>query len=130
MGMKELYQTADWRKEKHVPVIRIPETVTAGELFEVTVTVGEEVAHPNTTAHHIRWIEVYFQPEGGTFPYQVGRLEFTAHGASPEGADTGVVYTHHGGTLRFKTERSGTLYAASFCNIHGLWENSREIKVT
>ncbi|HUM20603.1 MAG TPA: desulfoferrodoxin family protein [Deltaproteobacteria bacterium] len=25
--------------------------------------------------------------------------------------------------------KPGTLVAASFCNIHGLWENSRDIRV-
>ncbi|RKZ00666.1 MAG: superoxide reductase, partial [Candidatus Hydrothermota bacterium] len=29
----------------------------------------------------------------------------------------------------FKTEKSGTILAASYCNIHGLWENSKELKV-
>ena len=28
-----------------------------------------------------------------------------------------------------KAEKSGTLYATSYCNIHGLWENSQEIIV-
>jgi superoxide reductase len=129
MAIGELYQSADWKKEKHVPVIKSPETVKAGEIVEVKVTVGEEVAHPNTTAHHIRWIDLYFQPEGVKFPYQIGKIEFTAHGASTEGEDTSTIYTHHRGTINFKTGKSGTLYAASFCNIHGLWESSRKIKV-
>lgn len=43
-------------KEKHVPVIKAPEKVKAGEPFEVTVIVGDEVPHPNTVEHHIKWI--------------------------------------------------------------------------
>jgi superoxide reductase len=128
-NMNELYKSADWREEKHVPVIDAPDTVKSGEFFNVNVTVGKAVAHPNTTAHHIGWIEVYFQPEGGKFPYQVGKLCFDAHGASVDGADTSTVYTNHGGNLSFKTGKPGTIVASSYCNIHGLWQNAKEIKL-
>ena len=53
--LKELLQSADWKKEKHVPVIDAPDSVKKSEFFKVTLTVGKEIAHPNTTAHHIRW---------------------------------------------------------------------------
>jgi superoxide reductase len=126
---KEMYQSADWKKEKHVPVIEAPDEVTKGEFFDVKVTIGKEVAHPNKTEHHICWIEVYFHPADGKFPYHIGRADFTAHGASTDGPDTSTVYTHHTATLSFKTDKPGTIYAASYCNIHGLWENSRQIKI-
>jgi superoxide reductase len=45
----ELFQTADWKTEKHVPVIECQDRVKAGELFPVKVTLGKEIAHPNTT---------------------------------------------------------------------------------
>ncbi len=125
----ELFQTADWKTEKHVPVIDCPAQVKAGELFPVKVTLGKEVAHPNTTEHHIRWIAVYFLPEGAKFPYQVGLCEFTAHGESAEGADKGPVYTHHEVSLSMKTAQPGTIYATALCNIHGLWRSEKEIKV-
>lgn len=126
---KELYQSANWKEEKHVPVIETPDEVGKGEFFEVKVTIGKEVAHPNKTEHHIRWVEVYFHPEGGKFPYHIGRADFSAHGESAEGADTGTVYTHHAATLSFKTDKPGTIYATSYCNIHGLWQNAKQIKV-
>ena len=50
----ELFQSADWKSEKHVPVIEGPDEVAADEVFDVKVTLGKEVAHPNTTEHHIR----------------------------------------------------------------------------
>jgi superoxide reductase len=127
--LKELYQSADWKTEKHVPVIEAPAEVNKGEIFEATVTVGKDIAHPNQTKHHIRWIAVYFQPEGGKFPYEIGRAEFSAHGESVDGPDTSTVYTHHAVSLSLKTDKPGTLYAASYCNIHGLWQNAREIRV-
>ncbi|MFX1339997.1 MAG: desulfoferrodoxin family protein [Promethearchaeota archaeon] len=30
-------------------------------------------------------------------------------------------------TLTFKTEKSGTVIAFSYCNIHGLWQNTLDI---
>jgi len=123
------YQSADWKSEKHVPVIECLESVPRNEMFDVKVTLGKEVAHPNTTDHHIRWIQLFFTPEGGKFTYQVGNFEFTAHGESAEGADKGPVYTNHSVVAAMKTTESGTLHATSFCNIHGLWEYAKEIKV-
>ena len=79
--LNELFQSADWKKEKHVPVIDAPDSVKKGEFFKVTVAVGKEIAHPNTTAHHIRWIAVYFLADGVKFPYQIGKCEFTSHGS-------------------------------------------------
>jgi len=122
-------QKADWKKEKHVPVIECPDRVKAGELFEVRVGVGEEIAHPNTTEHHIRWISVYFHPEGEKFTYDVGHFEFNAHGESTAGPNQGPVYTHPGVTLSMKINKPGTLHALAFCNIHGLWESSKEVEI-
>jgi superoxide reductase len=129
MTLGEKIQSADWKKEKHVPVIECPDEVEAGELFEVKASLGKEIAHPNTTEHHIRWITIYFHPEDGNFTYDVGHFEFNAHGESVKGANEGPVYTHHGVTAEMKIDKSGTLYAMSYCNIHGLWESSKEISV-
>jgi superoxide reductase len=125
----ELYQTADWKTEKHVPVIECPEKVKADELFSVKATIGKEVAHPNTTEHHIRWISIYFLPEGGKFPYEVGHFEFNAHGESTEGPNKGPVYTNHEATASLKISKPGTIYATSLCNIHGLWKSEKEVQL-
>ncbi len=125
----ELYQSADWKSEKHVPVIECPDEVPKDEMFDVKVTLGKEVAHPNTTAHHIRWINLYFLADGDKLPCQVGSFEFTAHGEAVDGADTGPVYTNHSVTASLKVAKPGTLIATSLCNIHGLWENAKEVKL-
>jgi superoxide reductase len=126
----ELFQSADWKSEKHVPVIDIPGTVKKGETFRITVTIGKEVAHPNKTEHHIRWISVWFFPDGGKFPVDIGRVEFNAHGASADGPDSSGVYTHHEATMSFRTDRPGTVFAASYCNIHGLWRSSETLALS
>jgi superoxide reductase len=125
----ELVQEADWKTEKHVPVIECQEAVKADEMIEVKVTIGKEIAHPNTTEHHIEWISLFFHPMGEKFPYQMGRFEFSAHGASVQGPNTSTIYTHHAVTAWFKTGKPGTILALSSCNIHGLWQSSKEIKI-
>ncbi len=123
--IEELYQSDDWKTEKHVPVLEIKEK---DEGYLVKASVGKEIAHPNTTEHHIRWIELYFHPEGGKFPYQLGKFEFTSHGESTEGPDTSTVYTEPMVKAFFKTEKPGTIVANSYCNIHGLWTNEEDIE--
>jgi superoxide reductase len=127
--LKDLFQVADWKTEKHVPVIEAPNTVQKGEYFEVTVSIGKEVAHPNKTDHHIKWVSLYFRPNGDKFPVEIGRAEFSAHGASSEGPDTSSIYTHHTATFSFKTDKPGVILASSLCNIHGLWESTRALAV-
>jgi superoxide reductase len=129
MPIEEHLGKADWKTEKHVPVVECPDKVSPDQIFEVRVSVGKEIAHPNTTAHHIRWITLYFHPDGEKFSYQVGRVEFAAHGESPEGADTSSVYTHHSAVMSMKTKKPGVLYAVSLCNIHGLWEGEKKLQV-
>ena len=118
----EKIQSADWKSEKHVPVIDAPETVKADEMVKVVVQVGKEIAHPNTVEHHIRWIHVYFTPDDGKFTYDLGKFTFESHGEGP-------VSTHSAAAFHFKTNKSGTLNAVSYCNIHGLWESSKAVKV-
>ena len=128
-GMKDLYQGADWKKEKHVPVIEAADTVKKGDAVKVSVTVGKEIAHPNTTEHHIRWIRVYFLADGEKFAYEIGAFEFSAHGESAQGPNMSTVYTHPAVAVSFKTERQGMIFASSYCNIHGLWESSKKIDI-
>ncbi len=127
--LNELMQGDDWKTEKHVPVMDIEGKAAKGQPIKVNVGVGKEVSHPNTTQHHIKWISLFFLPEGEKIPYQLGDIVFAAHGSSVEGADTSTIYTDHQGSFVFSTEKDGTLLASSYCNIHGLWENSKQIKL-
>jgi superoxide reductase len=123
----ELTQTADWKNEKHVPVIECDDQVEEGKLFDVKAVIGKEIAHPNTSNHHIKWIQLFFKPEGDKFTYQVGHYEFIAHGESTEGPDKGPVHSQHTVLTSMKINQPGELIALSFCNIHGLWENSKSV---
>jgi superoxide reductase len=125
----EVFQEADWKQEKHVPVISAPEAVKKDEPMNITVTVGKEIAHPNTTEHHIAWISVFFKPEGEKFPHTIGRFNLGAHGASAEGPNTSTIYTDSEIVCKLKTSKPGTLMATSCCNIHGLWSSSKQLNV-
>ena len=129
MKLGDVLKQADWKAEKHVPVIEAPEAVEAGALFKVKVSVGKEIPHPNTTEHHIRWIDVYFMPRDGKFPFHVGNFEFAAHGESAAGPNQGPVYTEPKVAFKMKISEPGTLMAVALCNIHGLWESSAEVEL-
>ncbi len=126
MGLKDLIQESDFKKEKHVPVIEVIEKNE--NKFKLHVSVGKEIPHPNTTEHHICWIEVYFKPDDGKFPYLLGRFTFDAHGASVNGPNTSGVFAEPDVTFVVKIEVPGELFALSYCNIHGLWE-SEAVKI-
>lgn len=121
MSIGQLLQSGDWKGEKHVPAIIVPESIKAGEPVEIKVHVGEEIAHPNTLEHHIQWIKVFFKPEDSKFPVEMGDYKFTAHGEYDAFNEPSVITVA-------RLPKSGTLYAVSYCNIHGLWENEVEIK--
>ncbi|MCB2186639.1 MAG: class II SORL domain-containing protein [Deltaproteobacteria bacterium] len=124
----ESVKTDDFKKEKHVPVIELPGALKAGEAAAITVSVGKEIAHPNTTEHFIGWISLYYKPAGSKFIYNLGRADFVAHGASTDGANSLVLNTEPYAVFKVKLDQPGELFATSYCNIHGLWESSVEVK--
>ncbi|MCG6961958.1 MAG: class II SORL domain-containing protein [Acidobacteria bacterium] len=126
----ELCRSGDFKGEKHVPVISTPEAVTAGVPFDVTVAVGTEIPHPNTTEHFIAWLDLYFKPLGEAFAYHAGHSDFRAHGESTRGANEGPIRAHPKATFSVEISKPGTLVAVSMCNIHGLWESSVDLDLS
>ncbi|HUU78081.1 MAG TPA: desulfoferrodoxin [candidate division Zixibacteria bacterium] len=86
-------QTADWKNEKHVPVI---EQLEEGK---IKVVVGS-TPHPMTDEHYIEWIEVI--QEGKAY------RKFLKPGDDPK--------------AKFKIKGEGII-AREYCNKHGLWKN-------
>lgn len=114
-------QGGDWKGEKHVPVIKV-EKAKAGEPVVVKLSVGEEIGHPNTFDHYIAWFKLFYQPEGFPKPVEIANVDFKAHGEDE-------LYTEYRATVEFKAEKGGKLYALSYCNIHGLWENEVDLEL-
>ena len=119
--MSNLIKSADWKAEKHVPVITLLSPFKPGEPLEVEVSVGKEIPHPNTVEHHIAWIALYYVAEGSQLPVELTRAEFRGHG--PE------IFTEPVLKAKVKLPKPGTLHAVAYCNLHGLWESERAIAV-
>lgn len=103
-------------KEKHVPVIHAPATAVPGEFFPVSIAVGEEIAHPNSAEHHIKWLQVYVKSEGSN-PVHVGFFDFAPGFVEPKV------------TFDLKLDKPAVIYALAYCNIHGIWESNAAIGV-
>jgi len=112
---KEAEGEAATKAETHAPKIEAPSEVKKGEPFKIRISVGP---HPNQPVHSIRSIEVWFYEEGRSFnPVRIATIELEPGYAEPDIE------------LTVKLEKSGMLYALSYCNLHGVWENHVEIKV-
>lgn len=123
MSISNSIKTADFKAEKHVPVIKV--LSKEGENVVVEVSVGAEIAHPNTTEHFISYIDLYYK--GDAAITLIGKAEFAAHGESAQGANQGAVHTDPVAVFRCKITKPGVLHAVSYCNIHGLWESELAI---
>ena len=120
-SLNDYVKTADWKAEKHVPVIAVPETVAAGVTFEVEVSVGKEIPHPNTVEHHIAWIALHFVPDGSPVSVEIGRVSLSAHGPT--------VATSSTAKFTVALQKGGEFHATAYCNLHGLWSSSARIAV-
>lgn len=96
-------------EKKHVPMIHISGSPTAGEFFDVTVHVGEQLAHPNEAGHHIEFIDLYLEDR------------FLAR------CDLTWGYTEPRVTFTIKVDGPGRLRAYERCNLHGDWTNSLDL---
>ena len=117
----EYVKTADWKAEKHVPVITAPAKVVAGQAFEVEGAVGKEIPHPNTVEHHIAWIALHFVPEGSPVSVEIGRVDLSSHGPDVATASTAK--------FSVQLQKGGVLYATAYCNLHGLWSSSASLSL-
>jgi len=100
---------------KHIPEIVCPDVVKAGEPFEVKVSIEK---HPNMLEHSIRHVELFFVEEGRSFnPIKIAEVQFV-----PEYSEAEV-------KLKVRLKKSGSIVALAYCNLHGLWEGMKEVKV-
>lgn len=123
MSISSSIKSADFKTEKHVPVIKV--VSKDGDTVVVEVSVGAEIAHPNTTEHFIAYIDLYYKGEAAI--QHIGRAEFLSHGESAQGANQGALHTEPVALFKCKVTKPGVLHAVSYCNIHGLWESELSI---
>lgn len=125
--LSKYIESADWTKEKHVPVIDCPDSVEMGEPVLVTVTVGREIPHPNEPGHFISWIALYYLPTNAKAPIELARCAFSAHGAGTTEGLGPVALSVPMMKVVFRPNAPGKLYATAYCNLHGLWESEKAI---
>jgi superoxide reductase len=95
---------------KHTPVIEAPDSVKAGEPFQVTVMVGQTM-HPSEVGHFVQWIELY------SGDVQLARVNLTPTMTRPTVTFTVVL------------NESATLRALSAPNHSAAWEATKNISV-
>lgn len=123
---KGLFQTINRAKDpnnktplekSHVPSIKTPAKVKAGESFSVEVSVGENL-HTMGPTHWIEFIELNVGNE------PAGKVEFDSRGyLNPRAVFTVVLKKDAA------PEGKVTLIAHQRCNLHGYWEGSADIEV-
>ena len=102
--------------KKHVPVIKAPEKIEAGEIFPVDVTIGK-ILHPMGPEH---WIET-IQMNIGNEP--AGSVIFRSSGYIKP-----VTRFHLMMDKRFKG-KTVSLVVRERCNLHGIWESYVNVEV-
>lgn len=107
---KDISNMSDAEK-KHVPMIHISGTPKAGEAFEVTVWVGEQLPHPMEAEHHIEFIDLYLDDRF------VARCDLTWGNSMPKVC------------FNIKLDQPGNLRAFERCNLHGDWTHSMAISI-
>ena len=115
--LSEFVKSADWKSEKHMPVIDLT----------VKICVGKEIPHPNTAQHHISWMALHYVPEGSKVSIELARCEFSAHGGSMDPATPGPAFTQSAIAVTVKLDKPGKLFATSYCNLHGLWSSEMDL---
>ncbi|MBD3164647.1 superoxide reductase [Candidatus Woesearchaeota archaeon] len=98
-------------EKKHLPVIECPDTVKKAEPFEVAINTGKLLKHPNENTHYIQWAELFADD------LFISKVDFIP------------VIGHPKVTLTISLDKSRTLKARERCNLHGIWEYSKDIKV-
>jgi superoxide reductase len=105
--------------DRHSPFIHCEDTAKAGEMFPITVKMGNEYTHPDDFDHYIANMSLF---NGETL---LTRADFTP------GA-LGNVKSH--ATVTFNivpTTKKLKLTAQAYCTKHGIWESTeKEVEVT
>jgi superoxide reductase len=101
--------------DRHSPFIHCEDNAKAGEMFAVTVQMGNEYTHPDDFDHYIANMSLF---NGETL---LARADFTP------GA-LGNVKSH--ATVTFNiipTSKKLKLTAQAYCTKHGIWESTEKV---
>ena len=97
---------------KHTPKITAPDTVKAGEWFDVTIEIGDGARHPSLAEHAVMWIALYKD-----------QVEISRAYLHP-------VFSTPKVTFSIRLDKTATLRALEAPNHTAHWEASRKVTVT
>ncbi len=98
--------------DRHTPFIHCEKLAKKGELFSVTVKMGQEYSHPDDYDHYISNISLYAGPN------KVAEAMFYAGALGGQGAKG-----HQTVTFNIVLARNTKITAQSYCIKHGIWES-------
>ena len=96
--------------DRHSPFVKCEANAKAGEMFAVTVKVGDEYAHPDDFDHFIANIALY---NGETL---LARADFVPGTLANQKGNVEV-------TFNIIPTKKLKLVAQSYCTKHGVWES-------
>jgi len=96
-------------ERKHMPFVKEPVEVKQGAEVTITVNLGE-LDHPTIPEHYIKWVALYNGEE---------EIEKKRVGA---GGENQVEFT-------FKADKEMVPRLLAECSIHGIWDNTFDLKV-
>jgi superoxide reductase len=114
---------AERKTQSHTPVIGCPDKVEADKIFQIKISLGDSLGHPDTNEHHVCRVSLYYSDSEGKTVRQIAGVEFQSH--SP-GKDA---LSRYETIIDAKIAESGVLHAMAYCNLHGLAEAIRQITV-
>ena len=98
--------------DRHSPFIHCANTATKGEMFAVTVKMGNEYTHPDDFDHYIANIALYNDE------VLLARADFVAGTLGNEKSHTEITFN-----IRPMGKKLN-LVAHAYCTKHGVWEST------
>ena len=97
--------------DRHSPFIHCDSSAKKGEVFQVTVKMGEEYTHPDDFDHYIASIALFDDDK------LLAKAEFMAGALGNEKGHQSVTFNI------VPTTKKLNLVAQAYCTKHGIWEN-------
>ncbi len=105
--------------DRHSPFIHAENVAKKGELFSVTIKMGNEYQHPDDFDHYISQITLF---NGQT---KLAEASFIAGALGGQGSKGNQTIT-----FNIILDKNAKLVAHSYCTKHGVWESDPfEVKV-
>ena len=100
-------------EKEHWPRIECPDIVEASKPFEVRINIGAVMDHPRELAHFIEWITLGRDDSNMVMCEEVMQPKFTMPRTS----------------FWISLDRSTTLVVRMSRNLHGIWENKKQVYI-